>query len=183
MSVVPARASAASGAHTVPALIVCMGVSGCGKSTLGQALALRVGLPFLDADDLHSDEARARMARGTGLTEALRSTWLSRVRKAVSAHGRGCVLACSALRKRHRQRLRLRSHQVLFLHLDGPEHVIATRIATRRGHFAPASLLDSQLRILEAPVDEPDVARIDVSGSPTELLAEAERLIAQRLLR
>jgi len=49
-----------------PALLVCvMGVSAAGKTTVGNALAAAIGVPFLDADALHSDANRAKMASGT----------------------------------------------------------------------------------------------------------------------
>jgi carbohydrate kinase (thermoresistant glucokinase family) len=49
--------------------IVVMGVSAVGKSTVGAALAERLGVPFLDADDLHDSAAVASMAAGIPLTD------------------------------------------------------------------------------------------------------------------
>lgn len=49
-----------------------MGISGCGKSTLAQALASRLDWPLLEADDVHSDANRTRMAAGHPLTDAMR---------------------------------------------------------------------------------------------------------------
>jgi gluconokinase len=49
--------------------------------------------------------------------------------------------------------------------------MLAARIAGRKGHFMPASLLDSQLKTLEMPgVDERSVT-IDVALTPAEQLA------------
>ncbi|MDU0938556.1 MAG: shikimate kinase, partial [Dermabacter sp.] len=45
-----------------------MGVQGTGKSTVGKALADRLGLTFIDGDDLHPAANKAKMASGTPLT-------------------------------------------------------------------------------------------------------------------
>ncbi|MEE7560036.1 AAA family ATPase, partial [Xanthomonas sp. Kuri4-2] len=56
-----------------------MGVSGSGKTTVAWALASHYGYDFLDADDFHSDEARAQMAHGVPLTDAQRAPWVARL--------------------------------------------------------------------------------------------------------
>ena len=53
-----------------------MGVSGCGKSTVGAALALALGLDFIEGDALHSPGNVALMAAGIPLTDADRAGWL-----------------------------------------------------------------------------------------------------------
>ncbi len=58
-----------------PRRILVMGVSGSGKSTLAAALADRLGLPLIEADDWHSPQNVARMTAGTPLTDADRSAW------------------------------------------------------------------------------------------------------------
>jgi gluconokinase len=86
------------------------GVSGSGKTTLGAALAKALSLPFIDADDLHSEANKAKMTRGEPLTDADRAPWLVCVRRAaveaVECNGRGVVVACSALKASYRQVLR-----------------------------------------------------------------------------
>ncbi|MEL7362773.1 MAG: shikimate kinase, partial [Bacteroidota bacterium] len=57
--------------------VVVMGVSGVGKTTVGRALAERLGWAFADADAYHSADAKAKMARGTGLSDADRAPWLA----------------------------------------------------------------------------------------------------------
>jgi shikimate kinase len=44
--------------------LLLMGVSGSGKTVIGRLLADRLGMPFLDADDLHPPENVERMRRG-----------------------------------------------------------------------------------------------------------------------
>lgn len=155
--------------------LVVMGVSGCGKTTLGEALAAALEAEFVDADDLHPPANRAKMARGEALTDADRAPWLDRV-AGVLRDRAPVVVACSALRRAYRDRLRGAGKNgvggVRFLHLAAPKEVIAARMAARRGHFMPASLLDSQYETLEPP--GPDEAlTLDARLPPEALLAEA----------
>jgi gluconokinase len=78
-----------------PEQLIVMGVSGSGKTTLGRALAAQLGVKFLDAADFHPPEARARMERSEGLTDAERLPWLVRLRAeldACAARSEGVVL-------------------------------------------------------------------------------------------
>jgi gluconokinase len=129
--------------------LVVMGVSGCGKTTLGRALAERLGAAFVDADDLHPVANVAKMAAGQPLTDADRWPWLDLVAQALRDRA-PVVVACSALRRAYRDRLR-RAGDVRFLHLAAPQEVIAGRLAARQGHFMPPGLLTSQYATLEPP--------------------------------
>src|SRR4051812_13004798 len=93
-----------------PHVIVIAGVAGCGKTTVGEMLASSPGWAFVDADHYHSDEHKARMNAGMGLTDEDRIPWLGRLASLVSeavADGRPMVLACSALSRAHRDALRV----------------------------------------------------------------------------
>jgi carbohydrate kinase (thermoresistant glucokinase family) len=156
--------------------LVVMGVSGCGKSSLGAALATALALPFTDADDLHPVGNRAKMAAGQPLTDADRWPWLQAV-GAVLAGGAG-VVACSALRRAYRDRLRATAGPVQFLHLVAPREVIAQRLAARRGHFMPVALLESQLATLE-PLALGEGWTLNVSGPQEANLAAALQLLGE----
>ena len=83
-----------------------MGVSGSGKSTVGRRLATELGVPFVDGDDEHTPEAKARMAQGIPLDDAWRAPWLDRLHAILRANvDGGLVLACSALNCGYRRRL------------------------------------------------------------------------------
>lgn len=160
-----------------PRAVVVMGVSASGKSTIGRELADVLGAPFVDADDLHPEENKARMTAGTALTDEHRLPWLHAVGRAMRAEtdaGHDVVVACSALRRTYRDVLREGTgHDVAFLHLTAPREVLAARIAARRGHFMPASLLDSQLATLEPLADDETGVVVDVSGSVTDVVGQA----------
>jgi carbohydrate kinase (thermoresistant glucokinase family) len=152
-----------------------MGASGSGKSVIGGALAEALGGVFVDADDLHSDEARAKMSSGAPLTDEDRAPWLVRVGERLVAEsdaGRRPVIACSALRRRYRDTIRsVVGGDVVFVLLDGPAELIAKRLAARSGHFMPAVLLDSQLAALERL--EPDENGLVVSiAAPPEAIVD-----------
>jgi gluconokinase len=149
-----------------PALIVCMGVSGCGKTTIARTIAESTGLIFFEADDFHSEGNRAHMTAGNPLTDEMREPWIRSLCKALNrekTNGPGCALACSALRREHRDRFRQLDYRTLFLFLDGDRDLIAGWMQERQDHFMPTSLLDSQFAALEPPTNEPDVARIPLS--------------------
>ncbi|WP_309108075.1 gluconokinase [Arthrobacter sp.] len=154
--------------------IVVMGVCGCGKTTIGNLVARQLGMPFLDGDSLHPVENVAKMAEGRPLTDADRWPWLAVIGTELAEAGpRGLVLACSALKRSYRDAIRANAPQTVFLHLDGAREVLASRLEDRRGHFMPATLLESQLATLEplAP-DEPGVV-VDIAASADEVVAEA----------
>ena len=157
-------------------VVVVMGVSGSGKTTLARALADAWPATFLDADDFHSEAAKARMAGGHPLTDRMRAPWVRRIATDLQrrvAAGERVVLAFSGLRRRHRDRLRATGLPVRFLFLQGDPALVAARMQARRGHYMPPSLLDSQFATLEAPADEPDVARIAMDDTPAAQLRHA----------
>ncbi len=149
-----------------------MGVSGCGKTAVGRAVAQQWGADFQDADDWHTEEAVAKMAAGHALTDEDRAPWLERLRQkviaATPAEGR-TVLACSALRRRYREALRNGQEGVQFVFLEGTQELIASRMAARKGHYMPITLLDSQFAALEAP--GPDEAISISIDQPLEKVA------------
>lgn len=157
-----------------PAVVV-MGVSGSGKSTVGHALAGRMGVRFIDADDLHPQANRDKMVGGTPLTDDDRWPWLELVGAAIDAErrsGGGVVVACSALRRRYRDALRRSADgPVWFAHLSGDAALLGERLADRADHFMPAALLGSQLQTLEGlEADEPGSA-FSIEESPETLVA------------
>ena len=159
--------------------IVVMGVSGSGKTTVGERLAEALGAEFIDGDDLHSDEARAKMKAGGALTDEDRWPWLDRI-GATLARGPRVIIACSALRRVYRDRLRAAAGPELrFVYLDAKPEAMRERVARRKGHYMPASLVDSQFATLEAPSGEPDVATMPADGNlDAEIPRVAESLRA-----
>lgn len=147
-----------------PSLVV-MGVSGSGKSTVGAALAQRLGVPFVDADDLHPPANIAKMSAGRPLDDADRGSWLETIGEWLAAHRDGGVVSCSALKRSYRDQLRHHVAGVEFLHLAGTREVIARRQASRPGHFMPASLLESQFATLEPLEPDERGVVIDVDQS------------------
>ncbi|MFN8027157.1 MAG: gluconokinase, GntK/IdnK-type [Acidimicrobiia bacterium] len=143
--------------------VVVMGVAGAGKSTVGPLVAQRLGVPFVDADDLHDEASRDRMQRGEALTDAQRAPWLARVHDALVAADDGVVVGCSALTPAHRAVLRGDLTDVHFVDLVVTPAELERRLESRTGHFAGPDLLPSQLRTLE--VDD-RVATVDGEQPP-----------------
>jgi gluconokinase len=169
-----------------PAAIIVMGVSGSGKSTIGALLAERLGWPFADADSFHPPENVAKMAAGTPLTDADRWPWLDAIAAHIGAArkaGRPVVVACSALRRAYRDRLRAGHGDLIFLHLSGAPAVIAERQAARQGHFMPPSLMASQFATLEDTGDEPDAVAVSVADTPQSVVEAAMVALSPFTLR
>lgn len=173
------RSSTAGPGTGAEPIVVVMGVAGSGKTTVGRPLAAALRVPFLEGDDLHPAANRERMAAGRPLEDAHRWPWLDAVRARMAAAARagtGLVVACSALKRSHRQRL-AEGLPAVFVHLDAGREVLRQRLEGRGGHFFPAALLDSQLADLE-PLEPPENGiAVDARRQPAELAASlAERL-------
>src|SRR5690606_21952974 len=128
-------------------VIVVMGVSGAGKTTVGSMLAAALECAFLDADTLHAPESVDAMSRGVPLDDVARAPWLAAVHARMrEADGRGecLVVACSALRRSHRDTLS-DGVPVVWVWLRGAPRLIGERLRARTGHFADERLLESQL--------------------------------------
>jgi carbohydrate kinase (thermoresistant glucokinase family) len=104
------------------------------------------------------------MASGTPLDDDDRAPWLDAVAARLGDHAEHpVVMACSALRRRYRNRLRGCAPDTFFVHLSGSEELLAGRLGQREGHFMPPGLLSSQLATLEFL--EPDEAGVTVDVS------------------
>jgi gluconokinase len=139
-------------------IILVMGVEGSGKSTVGRALAEDLGWQFADGDDFHSAANKEKMHRGLALTDEDRAPWLAALHEQIVRwHDQqtNAVLAASALREKYRQQLFAGIPKADFhiVYLYGPASLLAQRIRNRVGHFAPPTMLDSQLATLEPPSD------------------------------
>jgi len=161
-------------------IVVLMGVCGCGKSTVGRALAKDLGWAYLDADDLHPPGNVEKMASGVPLTDEDRWPWYDRIvaeLRRLTASGRHVVLACSALKQAYRDRL-ARAGDLRVAYLKGDAAAIEPRIASRKGHFMPASLLASQFATLEEPVD---AIVVDVTQPIAAQVATIARALREEL--
>ena len=155
--------------------LIVMGVSGCGKSTLAQALGERLGLQMVDGDDLHLPESVAKMRAGIALEDADRWPWLDRIGAYLSqADAAGRVVACSALKRVYRDRIRAQAGDVCFVFLDGDFELIDQRMRQRVGHYMQPDLLSSQFHTLEKPLaDETDVIRLPITEPVQDMVQQA----------
>lgn len=163
----------------MPIVAVVMGVSGSGKSTVAERLAAEHGWDFLEGDLLHPAANRAKMAGGTPLDDEDRRPWLEAIAAWIADHlraGRNGVVACSALRRVYRDRLRQAGPGVRFIYLRVPRPTLFERM-THRQHYMPASLLDSQLATLEEPGADEGAVCVAAAGTLEATLAQARRAL------
>ena len=163
-------------------LYVIMGVAGSGKSLIGAMLARELAIEFVEGDDLHPPDNVKRMAAGIPLTDDNRRGWLMRIadrlRDAKRA-GLGLVVSCSALKRIYRDLLRsVGAPDARFVYLAGSPQLLAERLANRRGHFMPLSLLESQLAILEEPSPDEHAWVCDIRKPPDAIVADLVRRAA-----
>ncbi len=153
-------------------VIILMGVSGSGKSTIGWQLAHQLGCRFEDADDWHSSPNIAKMRRGISLTDQDREPWLNQLQSAIDEwrQARECVvLACSALKRTYRQKLRCQEDNVALVYLRGTQPQIRQRLSQRQGHFMTEELLASQFESLEEPES---AIEVNIDCEPSEIVRQ-----------
>lgn len=153
--------------------VVVMGVAGCGKSSLGAALAQAEGTALIEGDEHHSPASREKMRRGIPLSDEDRWGWLDALADALGSRPHAAVLACSALKRAYRERLRAAVPGLRFVYMDIDREAARARIEARRAtHFFSPTLIDSQFATLEPPVDEPGVLRVDALAPLPKLQRE-----------
>mgnify|MGYP002724249365 CR=1 FL=1 len=155
--------------------LVFMGVSGCGKTTAAELAADLTGWPYAEADEFHPQANIDKMASGHPLDDDDRRPWLEAMRdwmtdRATEGTSAGTVVTCSALKRSYRDILRGAEGRVVFVHLYGEASVIEERLAHRKGHFMPASLLPSQYADLEQLQDDEDGVTVDLARTPREIV-------------
>jgi gluconokinase len=155
--------------------IVVMGVSGSGKSTVADGLVERLGWPFAEGDEFHPAENVEKMRAGRPLTDDDRWPWLRSLAGWIGEHeatGQSVVLTCSALKRVYRDVLCEGHPSVWFAHVTADAALIRERLEHRSGHYMPASLLDSQLALLEPLHDDEPGASISGAGAPDVVVDE-----------
>ncbi len=161
--------------------IVVMGVSGCGKSSVGEALAQRLSGQFIDGDDFHPAENKARMSKGIALTDTDRMPWLKRINEYMRASHPDdtlTVIACSSLRRLYRDVL-TDSTSVLFVHLVGDFDLIKKRSESRQGHFMRVDLLQSQFDTLEIPTADENAVTVSIDPDFSAVVDDALTQVIQ----
>ena len=159
-------------------IIVIMGVAGSGKTTVGVSLADELGWEFIDGDRLHTPDNIENMRAGQPLTDADRELWLDHIETVVkekSARVESAVLAASALRRSHRDRIRSSGIDVTFVYLWGDFDLIQARLKHRRDHFFGPDMLASQFAALEPPEF---ALEFDISQKPAEIVRGIREALA-----
>jgi len=161
-------------------VVIIWGVSGAGKTTIGELLAQELHWKFYDADDFHPQVNIDKMEHGEPLTDEDRQPWLQSLREAITrslAANENAVLACSALKRKYRELLRVNA-DVKFVFLHGSRARIADQLKQRRGHFIDPALLDSQFADLEEPESSEDMLTIELKGGPDELVEQIRQKLS-----
>jgi gluconokinase len=174
-------------AQPMPAVIVVMGVSGAGKTTIGKLLGKRLGCEFADGDEFHPRANVKKMRSGVPLTDEDRWPWLHAIAQWIDEKRREnarAVTACSVLKRSYRDVVIGERRDVRLVYLEGSPELIARRVAARRGHYMPASLLDSQFATLEPPGPDENPICVSIDPSPDEIVsAIIEQLGAESVVR
>ncbi|MEX2579146.1 MAG: gluconokinase [Verrucomicrobiales bacterium] len=154
--------------------IVVMGVSGCGKSTVAGLLAEAIDGTYLEGDAFHPPENKEKMGAGIPLTDDDRWPWFDALIGAANhaiAEGSVPVLACSALKRIHRDYLFRNFEDNRLVHLAGSFDLIKSRMDDREHEYMTSDLLRSQFDALEEPEPDPNVLIVPIEPTPEEQVA------------
>ncbi len=178
--------------HPSDSILLVGGPAGSGKSTVAKHIAAHFGLPLVDGDALHTEEAVRIMNQDESLDdEYRRNEWLPRLRAVVkniqSEIHLPSVLVCSALSDDIRNDLQdaFSQHTTVFCY--APTNVLKERIKGRNHSFIPTEapkfvqgqiegLLQSQIPVQ----DDPNAILIDTNNGFNVTMNNALEHIKQR---
>ncbi|KAI5808828.1 P-loop containing nucleoside triphosphate hydrolase protein [Peziza echinospora] len=186
ISISPAQTPASTTRRHV---LVITGPAGCGKSSVANYIAQALGLLYIEGDDFHSEANVKKMSNGIPLTDDDRWEWLETLRnKAVEVltnGAPGCVVTCSALKRKYRDVIRLAGKEaddvmVRFVYLRANEALLLQRVRQRQNHYMKDDMVKSQFTALEEPDEtETDVLPVDVSGTLQQVQSAALRSVEE----
>lgn len=168
-------------AHNRPMVVVVMGVASSGKTTVAKLLAETLGWQYQEGDALHPPANVAKMSRGTPLTDADRLPWLAAIAERIDAwrsRGESGVVTRSALKRAYRDIIVGDRPDVALVYLKGGRDLVAARMAERKGHFMPLTLLENQFATLEEPTADERPIAVDVGETPFRIVREIVRRLA-----
>jgi carbohydrate kinase (thermoresistant glucokinase family) len=122
------------------------------------------------------------------LTDADRLSWLAHIRGAVidrmnTTKAPAVLVTCSALKSSYRHELRALQEIVglrtVFIMLETDNRgELKSRLAQRQGHYMAPEMVDKQVDLLEAALDdETDVVPVDAAQSAEEVALECEGIL------
>ena len=158
-------------------IVVLMGVAGSGKTTIGQLLAKDLNWSCYEGDDFHPKTNVDKMSQGIALTDEDRDAWLAAldgVIRHLISEAQSAMIACSALKKRYRDRLVANRSEVVFAYLKGGYDLAHERLVSRKDHFMKADLLASQFDTLEEPEG---VLSIDIAQEPEIIVDQIKQAL------
>ncbi|NAZ76860.1 AAA family ATPase [Kineococcus sp. T13] len=164
--------------------VVVTGVSGSGKTTVATQVAERLGWKCSEGDDFHPQANVEKMRAGHPLADEDRWPWLSDIAAWIGdreALGEDVVITCSALKRAYRDLLSDGHPSVVFCQLVVPTEALEERMAHRRGHYMPASLLHSQLETLQDLQPDERGFQVRVEGGQEKVLADVLRHLEPHL--
>jgi len=133
---------------------------------------------------LISSKTTEKMRMGIPLTDEDRMPWLETLRDVINEYldkKKGLILGCSALKSQYREMLRsgypaykwgTYTSPVNFILLDAPAEVLSVRVNRRAAegmHYMPASLLQSQLDLLQID-DCEGILKVDATLTPQAIV-------------
>ena len=145
-----------------------MGVSGCGKSTVGHCSPSAPSWPVSRRGRSALGGEHRQDGGGHAAHRRRREPWLAEWRRGSPerrAAGESGVVACSALKRAYRDRLRQADPDLRLVYLKSDHGTISARLAQRVGHFFPARLLEAQFADLDepGPDEHPSLSPLDRS--------------------
>jgi gluconokinase len=151
-------------------VIVVMGVSGSGKSSVGRSIAAQTGWDFIEGDAFLGADEREAFRAGT-LPEDGYDAWLKLVGDWIDGYentGRSAVVACSALKRHHRDVLREGRPDVQFCHVTAHRGVLKDRVGPEGAKHLRQDLTEME----QLGSDEPGVT-VSSEGDADEIVRRA----------